>query len=61
MLDVVIVIRHANHHFSGLAQVLTCFGKGVKHKSFLTCSPHPGPLPKGERVLEVPSPLWGEG
>ena len=36
MLDVVVVVRHANHHFGGLAQVLTGFGKGVEHSSDLT-------------------------
>lgn len=53
VLDVVIVIRHADHHLRRLAQVLTCFGKGVKHKSFLFCIPHPEPLPKGEGGSEM--------
>lgn len=53
VLDVVIVIRHADHHLCRLAQVLTCFGKGVKHKSFLFCIPHPEPLPKGEGGSEM--------
>lgn len=45
--------RHADHHLRRLAQVLTCFGKGVKHKSFLFCIPHPEPLPKGEGGSEM--------
>ncbi len=53
VLDVVIVIRHADHHLRRLAQVLTCFGEGVKHKSFLFCIPHPEPLPKGEGGSEM--------
>ena len=58
MLDVVVVIRHANHHFSGLAQVFTCFGKGVEHNQFLVCIPLTLTLsPKGRGNFNTLSPL----
>lgn len=31
VLDVVIVIRHADHHLRRLAQIFSCFRKGIKH------------------------------